>query len=817
MRKVNKNSVNTKSTMKNSFPKRHNSKNIRSTRNKTNKKNSVEENLDLKNRLREAEETLEAIKSGTVDALVVSAPEGEQVYTLKGAEYPYRVFFETMNEGGVVISTDGIILACNKNFEEMIGYTVVSICGNSFHELIPFNVSEKINNFIENINKDRNTKNEISYFPQSQDFRGESLLLGLAGKKIPVQLALNSVYEYDNVYLCVVVTDLTEQKKVEEKLQKSNEELEVKVQERVSELEESKIELESKNEKIQALNNELISREKLLEMLLDSTRLSSSETEVLRNFCSHTVNILSVYTGTATAAMICEYQGGKLQVQTIAGTNIENNFDAIKYSPPADSLSYFAIKQNKTVYISDTSLHPEMAIMKLPGQVSFQSVLCTPIKKAGKAVGTLSVYSQQKHEWSHQQLSLIEWLADQCCHIIETMQLQKSLSQAKNEAEAANKAKSIFLANMSHEIRTPLVAIIGYSELLNRIDFAENERKKYTETIIRNGMQLTAIINDVLDYSKIESGSISINLKKFSILQFLNDIKQTILSRSDKQGIDIDISISATLPDEITSDETKLKQILSNLASNAMKFTPNINGEIKIEVELVRKFLIFTVTDNGMGIEAKEQKKIFEPFIQADASISTRFGGTGLGLALSRTFAQALGGDLFLKESVVGKGSSFVLRLPTKETHLNTAPGLPGEKNIFDLGRDYQQLKNSLKGIRVLLAEDTEDNILLIKEILLSCDATVDVATNGEEAVEKALAQNYDVILMDIRMPVMDGIVATRILRAKGYSGLIFAFTAHAFEEERRIFYAAGCDNHISKPINIAKLVDILSLSKKNC
>jgi signal transduction histidine kinase/ActR/RegA family two-component response regulator len=395
----------------------------------------------------------------------------------------------------------------------------------------------------------------------------------------------------------------------------------------------------------------------------------------------------------------------------------------------------------------------------------------------------------------------------------------QALSEARAEAERLNRAKSEFLANMSHEIRTPMTAILGFSENLlqeSGIEKAPPERRMAIDTIRRNGEFLLEIINDILDLSKIEADRLEIERRRCTPSEIVADVLRLMEVRSQAKGLCLSAELAGGIPETIESDPTRLRQILINLVGNAIKFTGQGSVRVVLSLEennLAGPQLRCDVIDTGIGLSPQQLGKLFQPFSQADTSHTRKYGGTGLGLTISRRLAQMMGGDVTVT-SEAGVGSIFTARIATGAIgNVARITTLASPAPVAAAPLPTTAIK--LQG-RVLLAEDGPDNQRLITHVLKKAGAEVTVAENGQIAHDLALAGQaegnpFDVILMDMQMPVLDGYNATRRLRDAGYQRPIIALTAHAMAEDRAKCLAAGCDDYATKPIDRAQLLGLVA------
>ena len=371
----------------------------------------------------------------------------------------------------------------------------------------------------------------------------------------------------------------------------------------------------------------------------------------------------------------------------------------------------------------------------------------------------------------------------------ERKEFEKQLEESRQKAEESLETRKLFLANISHEIRTPISAISGMSGILADTEISETQ-KQYVNAIQSSSKSLMVIVNDILDMSKLESGKFSAEFIPFELRSILDPLYTTYLLKTDEKGIAFSVEYPNDMPQWLFGDPTRLGQILNNLISNAIKFTDTGKVTLKITFEKKGKHneFSFSVTDTGIGIDQEKLKTIFEFFSQEDNTITRRFGGTGLGLAISKSIAELLGGEITV-ESEKNVGSTFKFRLNMPEANVQL------KNEAID--------QSDLTGKNVLIVEDNELNRFLAVTILKKWNANIHIAVNGDEAVKAVSNLKIDIVLMDIQMPVMDGVAAAKAIRNELKSNIpIIALTANALESEKEKCWQAGMNDYITKPYN---------------
>lgn len=748
-----------------------------------------DEIAELHRRLEEAEETLRAIRGGEVDALVVDGPGGEMVYTLTSADYPYRLMIDEMNEGAVSVSPDSLILYSNRNFGGILGLPETSMTGASLRDYV---VPELRDQFIEDLEKSR-----------QQGIRREYILKAGTGKDVPVLMSFAKLQPQTNS-VNIVVTDLTAQKGMEERLRHAKDGLEEQVSDRTKELRDSEARL------FRILEHSAADLKAMRRLNEIGTRCARDGDDV--NGCLEEILNVAIEISGADKGNIqlLDLTSGTLVM--LAHRGFDNAFlEFFASVDEADTACGHAMQSQQRVIVEDitaSEIYLGKPSLKMLLDADVRAVQSVPlVSSAGNLLGMISTHFSTPHRPSEQELRLMDLLARQTADYLERKRVEEEREQLlsrehelRETAEEANRLKDEFLAIMSHELRNPLNVILGYAELLLRVDEIKSSEnlRRMADAVKRNAVAQSKLIRDLLDLSRLRSGKLELNRETISPVTSIENAIETV--RLDAQGKEITIEVQA--PGDLVfvkADPVRLEQIIWNLLNNSIKFTPK-GGRIVVRLEEEADQIVLTVADNGQGIDSSFLPHIFEIFRQADAGTNRSQSGMGIGLAVVQQLVELHGGSVTAYSGGAGQGATFTIRLPRSvEAKVAMSP-----MHNFSNG--------TLKGMAVLVVDDSEDTAEMVRHLLEIGGANVKMATSGAEALRLASEGEFDVVLSDISMPGMDGFEFLRKLRElPGKHDLpAIALTGFGRPEDVQRAASEGFYAHLTKPFDIETLATLL-------
>jgi PAS domain S-box-containing protein len=745
--------------------------------------------LELRQRLEEAEDTLRAIREGEVDALVIDAPQGEVIYTLTGADYPYRLMIDEMNEGAVSVSPDSFILYSNRHFASILGLTEASASGVSFCDYV---VPDMRDQCLDDLQQACNAS-----------IRREYTLRSGAGKEVPVLLSFAKLQRQTNS-IGIIVTDLSAQKELEEKLREAKSTLEEQVAERTKELRNSEARLFRILEHSAA---DLKAMRRLNEIGTLCANDGDETVPILGEILKVAIEISGADKGNI---QLLDPRSGKLTLVAHRG------FDApfLEFFEVVDdegSACGVALQSHQRVIVEDitnSEIYAGKASLVTMREADVLAVQSLPLmSSSGKVLGIISTHFSNTHRPSEQELRLMDLLVRQTADYLERKRVEEEREQLllrehelRETAEEANRLKDEFLAIMSHELRNPLNVILGYAELLLRMDEIKSSKNlsHMADAVKRNAVAQSKLIRDLLDLSRLRSGKLELNRETVSPIVSIENAIETVRQDADSKGMEIEIEA----PDEalfVEADPVRLEQIIWNLLNNSVKFTQNA-GRIVVRLEEEADEILLTVSDNGLGIDSSFLPHIFEIFRQADSGTSRTQSGMGIGLAVVQQLVELHGGSVTAYSAGSGQGATFTIRLPrTGDTKRSPSP-------LRDFG------DGTLQGMTMLVVDDSEDTTEMLQHLLEIGGATVEIATSGFEGLRLASEKEYDVVLSDISMPGMDGFEFLKKLRElPGKQDVpAIALTGFGRPEDIQRAVAEGFHAHLTKPFDIENLATLL-------
>ncbi|HEX6715549.1 MAG TPA: ATP-binding protein [Pyrinomonadaceae bacterium] len=743
---------------------------------------------ELQRRLDEAEETLRAIRRGEVDALVIDSPKGEVIYTLTSADYPYRLMIDEMNEGAVSVSPDSYILYNNRNFTGILGLNETNASGVPFGDFIVPHMREQ---FLEDLQK-----------AKKQSFRREYTLTPGKDREVPVLMSFAKLQPQTNS-INIVVTDLTAQKALEERLREARDGLEQQVAERTKELRDSEARLfgilEHSAADLRAMRrlNELGAR-------------CAKEGDDINGCLSDVLDVAIEITGAEKGNIqLLDHQSGTLKVVTQRG--FDNVFlEFFESVLDENSACGVALQTKQRVIVPDlreSEIYAGKSSLDAMREANVLAVQSLPLlSSAGEVLGVISTHFKYVHHPTEQELRLMDLLARQTADYLERKRVEGEREQLlarehelRETAEEANRLKDEFLAIMSHELRNPLNVILGYAELLLRMDqiTASPSLHRMADAIKRNAVAQSKLIRDLLDLSRLRSGKLELNRETVSPVASIENAIETVKMEAESKEIKIEV----IAPDDllfVRADPVRLEQIIWNLLNNSVKFTPR-GGQIIVRLEEQYEDIVLTVTDNGQGIDALFLPHVFEIFRQADPSTNRAQQGMGIGLAVVQQLVELHGGTVSAYSAGTGQGATFTIRLSRSNNKMPFSAAA-------DLGI------GSLEGMAVLVVDDSADTTEMVQHLLEIGGASVCAATSGREGLLLATEKHFDVVLSDISMPGMDGFeFISKLRELPGKEDLpAVALTGFGRPEDVRRASENGFYAHLTKPFDIQALAKLL-------
>ena len=744
---------------------------------------------ELRRRLEEAEDTLRAIRSGEVDALVIDDPQGEVIYTLTTADYPYRLMIDEMNQGAVSVAPDSTILYSNRNFAGMLGLNGTNVSGRSFGDLV---IGDRREQFDQDLDQAR-----------TQPVRHEYFLRHESGREVPVLISFARLQPQTNS-ISIVVTDLTAQKKLEEELRQAKSGLEELVAERTKELRDSERRLFRILEHSAA---DLKAMRRLNDIGTRCARHGDDVSGCLQEMLNVAIEISGADKGNI---QLVDHDTGRLTL--IAQSGFDAMFLDYFATETPFSACGSAIESQQRVIVEDvrqSALFVGTPSLRVMLDANVRAVQSMPlISSAGHVLGVISTHFTNPRRPTEQEIRLMDLLARQAADYLERKRVEEEREELlqrehglRHTAEEANRLKDEFLAIMSHELRNPLNVILGYAELLLRSDEIKQSPplQRMADAVKRNAVAQSKLIRDLLDLSRLRSGKLELNRETVSPVAAIENAIETVRMEAEAKNISIEIDAPSDVV-FVEADPVRLEQVIWNLLNNAVKFTPR-DGHIAVRLHNEPEHIVLTVQDDGQGIDESFLPHIFEIFRQADPSTNRSQSGMGIGLAVVQQLVELHGGSVTAHSDGVGEGASFTIHLPRSQ-----------EKQLRSRSVMDHHGINSLDGMNVLVVDDSADTTEMVQHLLEIGGATVTAVTSGFEALKVAGKKQFDVILSDISMPGMDGFeFLNRLRQMPGYQELpAVALTGFGRPEDVQRAYDQGFVAHLTKPFDIQALACLL-------
>jgi PAS domain S-box-containing protein len=744
---------------------------------------------ELRRRLEEAEETLRAIRQGEVDALVIDGPQGEVIYTVTSADYPYRLMIDEMNEGAVSVSPDAFILYSNRNFASILGLADNNASGAPFSDYI---VPQQREHFLSDLDRAR-----------AEAVRREYTLSVNGDREVPVLLSFAKL-QPQTKSISLVVTDLTAQKALEEKLRQAKEGLEEQVAERTKELRDSE-------SRLFAILQHSAADLKAMRRLNEIGTLCATHGDNLSGCLNEILRVAIEISGADKGSIqLFEAKSNALTLVSHSGFDEQflEAFAQLNDSAPTCGMVMQSQQRVIVENINESEIFadkPSVALMREADVRALQSVPL--LSSTGNLLGIITTHFSESRRPTEQELRLVDLLARQTADYLERKRVEEEREQLlarehelRQTAEEANRLKDVFLAIMSHELRNPLNVILGYAELLLRAEEIKESAglRRMADAVKRNAVAQSKLIRDLLDLSRLRSGKLELNRETVSPVASIENAIETVRMDAGSKSIAIEV----TAPDDLVfveADPVRLEQIIWNLLNNSVKFTPP-GGKITVRLEETSDQIILSVQDTGQGIDSEFLPHIFEIFRQADSGTNRSQSGMGIGLAVVQQLVELHGGSVSADSAGAGEGANFTIRLPRSVQAKSIASPL------IDLGI------GSLEGMAVLVVDDSEDTTEMLRRLLEIGGADVTVATSGFAALASANEKQFDVVLSDISMPGMDGFELLGKLRElPGKQDLpAVALTGFGRPEDVQRAYDEGFYAHLTKPFDLEALRALL-------